>query len=381
MDTGVKKLVEAKASINDLQIELAAKEAELNVANKQVERVLDKVLVQSRAAENVKSQVETQKQRCESIVKTIEQDRKVAEKELKAAKPALDEAEEALNTIKSGDISTVRKLANPPNLIMRIMDCVLILFGHSLEPISMDPEKDRFNTSWNHSIRFMANPLFLSNLLDYPRYMLTEEMMDLLEPYMFANDYNTTAAKKSCGNVAGLLAWTSAMVKFFWVNKTIIPLQDNLSSAQQHLQRANNELNTAEMILKEKTEILNAVQIEYDSVMMQKQKLKDDADLCLRRMTTANQLVDGLGDEMLRWKEQSNTFKLMTVKLTGDSISIAHFLVYAGGFNQLFRLNLIGSAYRILKVYCIPHDSDVDLVKSMVTLTMVSQHVYYPVEN
>ena len=38
------------------------------------------------------------------------------------------QAESALNTIKQSNIATVRKLGRPPHLIMRVMDCTMILF-------------------------------------------------------------------------------------------------------------------------------------------------------------------------------------------------------------------------------------------------------------
>ena len=79
------------------------------------------------------------KENAQVIVNEIEVDKSEAESKLAAAKPALDEAEEALNTIKPAHIATVRKLGKPPHLIMRVMDATLILFRSKLLPISMDP--------------------------------------------------------------------------------------------------------------------------------------------------------------------------------------------------------------------------------------------------
>ncbi|VDN16450.1 unnamed protein product [Dibothriocephalus latus] len=369
MDSGVRKLVEAKEAINVLQVDLVKKEDELIVANQMAEEVLSKVLKETQAAEGVKNKVELQKQRCEKIVASISADRKVAEAQLEAARPALLEAEEALNTIKPADISTVRKLAKPPNLIMRIMDCVNILFYHRLETVRPDPEKESIMTSWKESIRYMSQPNFLANLLDFPKYILTEEMMDLLEHYMSAPDYNIASAKKTCGNVAGLLSWTTAMVKFFWVNTVIVPLQDNLTKAGQRLNRAMKELQTAESILAEKTAILKRVQADFDDAMMKKQKLQDEADLCRRRMTTANMLIEGLAGEMVRWSEQSITYKQLIVMLTGDAIGLAAFLTYAGGFNQIFRQNLAVATQKALKNHGVPHSAHLDVVNLLANAT------------
>ena len=57
-------------------------------------------------------------------------------------------------TIKSADIATVRRLGKPPPLIMRIMDCVLILSRKGLDSVVPDPERPGgIKASWSESLR------------------------------------------------------------------------------------------------------------------------------------------------------------------------------------------------------------------------------------
>ena len=85
------------------------------------------------------------------------------------AKPALEEAEAALQTIKPAHVASVRKLSKPPHLIMRIMDCVLILFRRKLDPVTIDPEKNCMRPSWSESLRMMSAGGFLQSLTTFQK--------------------------------------------------------------------------------------------------------------------------------------------------------------------------------------------------------------------
>lgn len=57
-----------------------------------------------------------------------------AEKDLEAAQPALDAAVAALNSITPKDIASLKALKNPPDIVKRIFDCVLLLRSPSKSP-------------------------------------------------------------------------------------------------------------------------------------------------------------------------------------------------------------------------------------------------------
>jgi dynein heavy chain len=69
---------------------------------------------------------------------------------------------------------------------------------------------------------------FLRTVLEFKKDNITEESIELMEPYLRMEDYNFKSAQQVCGNVAGLLSWTVAMTNFYSINKDVLPLKVGL---------------------------------------------------------------------------------------------------------------------------------------------------------
>ena len=152
--------------------------------------------MKAQAAEKVKAEVQKVKDKAQALVDAISADKAIAEGKLEAARPALEEAEAALNTIKPAHIATVRKLGKPPHLIMRIMDCVLLLFQRRLDAVTADKDRPCCTPSWSESLKLMSQAGFLQGLQGFNKDSINEETVEFMKPYFEMEDYSLESAKR-----------------------------------------------------------------------------------------------------------------------------------------------------------------------------------------
>ncbi|KAG1684351.1 Dynein heavy chain 5, axonemal [Nymphon striatum] len=366
MKEGLTKLNEASYAVEELKKDLASMEQELSVASNNAEDALQEMIKKAQASELMKENVMKVKVKAESLVSVIEADKCVAEEKLEAARPALEEAEAALNTIKPLHIATVRSLSHPPPLIMRIMDCVLLLFQRHMQPVQRDKDLKQIKPSWDDSLKFMASTSFLHSLQHFPKDSINEETVELLMPYIQCSDYNMDTAKRVCGDVAGLLSWTKAMVFFYAVNKEVLPLKTNVVIQESRLKFAMIELQKAEQELSFAQKQLDEVKALHDEALNEKQLLVDQMSRCRYKMSIALTLIAGLSDEFDRWTNQSEQFKEKINRLIGDILLATAFVSYSGSFNQEFRLFLLTNWKKELEKRHIPFSDELNVIDMLV---------------
>lgn len=273
IQAGLQKMFEAKADVNKMKQELALKNQELAVAAKEAEALLKQISESTAIAEKEKQKVAVIVDAVTKKAAEIAAVKDDAEKDLAAAKPALDAALSALNSISPKDITSLKALKNPPDVVKRIFDCVLILRYWNVNSTSWVDCKGVMVVAgtYDMAVKMMSDMNFLTALLNFPKEQINDETVELLAPYFAAPDFNYESARKASGNVAGLCNWAEAMCTYHEVAKVVEPKIATLRDAEAELKVATKEKNAAEERMAKVQAKLDEMQAQFDAAMAQKQ--------------------------------------------------------------------------------------------------------------
>ena len=343
INSGLEKMVQATEDVDVMKKELAVKNAELAEAQQVSTELLKEISSKTAIAEKEKAKVGKVKTSCQQQAEEIGAVKADAERDLAAAKPALEAAVSALSSITNKDIGTLKQLKNPPDVVKRIFDAVLVLSHKKVLPIKYQDVKGNqvLESNYSESAVMMGKSTFLQDLMNFPKETINDETCELLEPYFMAPDFNFEAAKKASGNVAGMCNWASAMSTYHYVAKDVEPKIAKLRESEAELKVAQKQLDEAEAKMATVQAELDDMQASFDQAMREKQRLEDDALATQKKMDSANSLIGALAGEKSRWTEQSAAFEDQIARLTGDCAVASAFVAYAGPFNKEFRHTLL----------------------------------------
>jgi dynein heavy chain len=347
VNMGLEKLNEAAADVEIMKVALAEEEKNLKVAEEATNKLLVKVQSETAKAEKKAAEVGVQKDECLANKAVIEGEAEEANRELAAAMPYVYEAEAAAKSIQPKDISELKTMKSPSDIIRLIFDGVAILFMAPICPVKPEPKlMNKVTTDFIHDSydeygkAIMIDSKFLANLIDFNTYQrdnINDETCELLMPYLELENFNPGVAKKASGAAEGLCKWVAAMRLYHEAAKIVKPKLDYLKVQESKLAIAMAELAAAEGELQKAQAILDGLNAQFNEAMGNKQALEDKANMTKRKMDQANKLINGLAGEKVRWTEDSNNFATRRKKLVGDCALSCGFVTYSGPFNSEFR--------------------------------------------
>jgi dynein heavy chain len=383
--TGLKKLAEAETDVDKMKGTLEVQEVELRQADKEATEMLEKVEKGSKAANIKKAEAAVIEEKCSATASEIAEKQAIADKELQSAMPFVHAATDAAKAITKPDIGIITKLAKPPDLIKRIMDCVLILFQRPLDSITMTEiktGKDTFqqfpmDSYDSYAKKVMMENDFLSEIFGFAankKDLINDETIEFLDPYLNCVDFTAERAKNVASAAEGLCKWVSAMHSYHAAALIVAPLLENLQVMNGLFQTASTKLKAAQKSSNDAQAEVDKLQEMFDHTMSEKAKLEQKAKETTDKMTAANNLISSLGGEKVRWKADESSFADNKKKLVGDVALSCAFVSYLGPFNQDFRKVLLADRFYVDAFQKkIPITKDLQVTKFMVDDAIIAE--------
>ncbi len=332
LGNGLQKMKEAKIQVDEMKNDLKEKQAILSKSESEIGALIEQVDKSTREATIERQKVQKIVSRVTAKADEILKTKLEAERDLEKAKPALDSAVEALNSISSKDINSMKSLRKPPDVIKRIMDCVLILYHSPISKINWHEVKDNMviMASYEESLKLMNDLSFLQKLLTFPKEEINDETVELLQPYFRSVDFNYSSAKKASGNVAGLCNWAEAMCKYHIVAREVEPKIIRLKESEKELSVAQDEQSKAEEELAKVESTLNSLNANLSDAKREMSQIQEDAEKTEMKMNNAVKLIESLGGEEIRWQSLYENSQLQLQSLLGDCLMACTFTTYLG---------------------------------------------------
>ena len=329
LSTGLGKLEDAREQVESLSKELEVKKIDVAKSQKDCEDLLVQIVSDRRIADEQRKQVEADSTRIGVEAAECQAISDDAEADLAIAMPALEKAMEEVEKLDKGAISEVKNYSKPPPVVEKVMENVMILFGRP--------------TDWASAKKVLSETNFLQQIKSYNKDNVPQSTILKIKKFVENPDYTPEKVRSVSIAAAALCTWVNAIYIYANVAREVAPKRQRLKEAMESLAAKQTALKESQDALAEVNAKLAALQVNYDTSVSEKNRLRDEADRLGAKLDRADKLVKGLAGEYSRWQLSIGDFSASLVKVIGDALLAAAFLSYAGPFETGYRTQMMRS--------------------------------------
>lgn len=161
---GLDKLEKASKDVDEMSKKLEVEKLQLKTAQQEVDVKMQDIAVKKKEAEKISAEVQKVVDECAEQARQVGIKNDAAEIEKAKAEPKKIEAENAVKSLDPKIIPELSALPNPPQIIQRMFDIMMIFLNEKVEKIAFDESFTRIDNatkpSWSLSVPVMTKPTF-----------------------------------------------------------------------------------------------------------------------------------------------------------------------------------------------------------------------------
>jgi dynein heavy chain len=364
-ENGLEKLTTTEGAVASMQEELIALQPQLVKKNGEVGEMKVVAGAEKEKVEVVVAAVGEDKAKADQAAAEARHMKEDCEADLAEAMPALEAAMAALNTLTQKDISEVKAMKSPPQPVRLVMQAVCILKG--IKPVKAK-DKDTgaaFDDYWPASMKMVGESGFLKSLQEFDKDNMATPIVKKIAALLPHEDMQPERVQKVSSACFGIVQWVRAMETYDRVAKVVGPKKEELKEAEAGLAVVMEKLAVKEAALKEVQDKLDALLNQLAGLEAEQENLAYQVDLCEKKLTRAEQLIESLGGEKIRWTENAHQLGFDLENLTGDVVVASGLIAYLGVFTPDYRSGAVEQWTRQTKEFELPGSEVMSLEKCL----------------
>ena len=233
---------------------------------------------------------------------------------------------------------TLRSLSNPPALVKKVVDMVVIVLRKELDTdVFARRGKEEFVDSWKVTRNVVTNPQFQKWIEEYDPTSFDAELYELLTPYLSMPDVNSKGVRRAARECYVMYEWIVRIVEYFRVANDLTDDED----AHQPMSQEEADAMYAHDTAKENSaEALERLQEEFDGVVQHKQNLEKKRATLQSRLKLAQQLDTSFGEDVATWKTKipnSGMASFDVIRLLCKCAIASAYVAYTGAMPEEHR--------------------------------------------
>ncbi|XP_075239024.1 cytoplasmic dynein 1 heavy chain 1-like isoform X4 [Convolutriloba macropyga] len=329
LSVGLQKIRETVQQVEQLQKELKVKSKELEEKNALANAKLKQMVADQQAAESKKTEGEALQVKLKEMSEYISVKRNDVMHQLAAVEPAVEEAKQAVSSIKRQNLVEIRTMNNPPPPVKITLESVCLMLGEGAP-------------SWRDIRQLINTADFIPRILNFDADQITDEIREQMSKKYLSNpDYTFEKINKASQACGPMVKWAIAQVSYAEMLRKVDPLRQELSSLETQAAENQKKADETNKLIADLEASIATYTAEYAQLISQAQSIKTDAELVEAKVTRSRALLGSLESEKVRWEAGSEAFKGQMATIVGDVILSSAFMAYAGYFDQSMRRVLV----------------------------------------